>query len=317
MENVTFTSAKAKTEAIVNAINALGGNYKAEIRTDEFGNPYFGYTTGRHVWHWMEIMPGTDGLIFFKESYSCNTGSCKKGWNHGFKVRQALEKKIGSALFNAVTEKASAEVAAEIVTAPEGIEAPVTSAEFFAGYSDKALNDSLDRRNANLAKEGESETYKAIQRRVIATIKAEQQRREALNNPAPAAEPAGLTIGHDEEGNPVTIDKPSTATQRLITRGKAKISEVRTKNFFRIGVAKSEAAGDNPTLRFHERTNLSEMLIREIKIYLFFLTTPGSTTDEMEQALKEIGKTSIVLEGFDSIDPTDVPVRFKCPAYHC
>lgn len=52
------------------------------------------------VWHWFKltIMDGNE-FLSFRESYSRNTGRSKKGWTHGFNVRQSINKKLGTNIF--------------------------------------------------------------------------------------------------------------------------------------------------------------------------------------------------------------------------
>lgn len=59
----------------------------------------FAYNTMK-CWHWFTLkIHGEDHHISFRETYSRTTGTSKKGFHHGFKVRESINKKLGTQIF--------------------------------------------------------------------------------------------------------------------------------------------------------------------------------------------------------------------------
>lgn len=92
-----------KIAQIIEKLSAKG------LKTEASGN-LFGFTYGKHVWHWFELK--SDGFIYFNHSYSQNTGSTTKGLKKGFALEFKLEEMIGSELYEAKTTDFAEEQAA-------------------------------------------------------------------------------------------------------------------------------------------------------------------------------------------------------------
>jgi hypothetical protein len=70
--------------------NATAKNFKLQFSQDEFGNELVGINKNKSCYHWFKVYFG--GNVFFDHTYSCNTGNVKRGFNHGFKITESLEK---------------------------------------------------------------------------------------------------------------------------------------------------------------------------------------------------------------------------------
>lgn len=68
--------------------NAEAKGFKVEITEDLIGTQLIGINKGKSCYHWFKVY--SDDCILFDHTYSCNTGSVKRGLTHAVRVQQSL-----------------------------------------------------------------------------------------------------------------------------------------------------------------------------------------------------------------------------------
>lgn len=67
--------------------NATAKKFEIRFSEDRFGDVLVGIGKGKGCYHWF-TMYGEQ--MYFNHTYSCNTGSIKKGISHAVKVQESL-----------------------------------------------------------------------------------------------------------------------------------------------------------------------------------------------------------------------------------